>query len=146
MQTTFTIQEVTAAQLPAVIALLQNNKLPVQDIAAGQQQFWVAMADATIAGVIAVEQYGEYALLRSMATDAAFRNNGIATQLVQTVFNFAGNKNLTAVYLLTETAEDYFAKKGFTKVNRQDVPVSIQQSTEFASVCPSTAVVMKKEI
>lgn len=146
MQTTFTIQEVTAAQFPAVIALLQNNKLPVQDIAAGQQQFWVAMADATIAGVIAVEQYGEYALLRSMATDAAFRNNGIATQLVQTVFNFAGNKNLTAVYLLTETAEDYFAKKGFTKVNRQDVPVSIQQSTEFASVCPSTAVVMKKEI
>lgn len=146
MQKFFTIQEATAAQMPAVITLLQNNKLPVEDITTGKQQFWVAMADETIAGSIAVEQYGEYALLRSMATAAVFRNNGIAAQLVQTVFNFAQQKNISAVYLLTESAAIYFTKKGFTKISRQDVPESIQQSTEFASVCPSTAIVMVKEI
>jgi amino-acid N-acetyltransferase len=146
MQTTFTIQEATAAQLPAVITLLQNNKLPVQDIAAGQQYFWVATANGTIAGAIGAEQYGQYALLRSMATDAAHRNNGIATLLVQQVFNFAQQQNLKAVYLLTETAEQYFAKKGFKKVSRTDTPESIKQSTEFAGLCPASAVVMKKDI
>jgi amino-acid N-acetyltransferase len=146
MQTTFTIQEATAAQMPAVITLLQNNKLPVEDIAAGRQQFWIATINETIAGIIAVEKYGTYALLRSMATDTAFRNNGIATQLVQTVFNFAQLKNISAVYLLTETAEQYFAKKGFTKIDRQHVPEAIQQSTEFASVCPSSAIVMENKI
>jgi amino-acid N-acetyltransferase len=146
MQTTFTIQEVTAAQLPAVITLLQKNKLPVQDIAAGQQHFWVATANGIIAGAIGAEQYGQYALLRSMATDVAHRNNGIAAQLVQQVFNFAQQQNFKAVYLLTETAEQYFAKKGFEKVNRDDTPESIKQSTEFAGVCPVSAVVMKKDI
>lgn len=146
MQITFTIQEATDANMPAVIALLQNNKLPVEDIAAGQQQFWVATDNRVIAGVIAVEQYGQYALLRSMATDAAHRNNGIAAQLVQQVFNFAAQHNLKAVYLLTETAEQYFAKKGFEKIDRDDTPESIKQSTEFAGLCPVSAVVMKKDI
>lgn len=146
MQTTFTIQEATAVQMPAVITLLQNNKLPVQDITAGQQHFWVATANGTIAGVIGAEQYDQYALLRSMATDAAHRNNGVAAQLVQEVFTFARKQNLAAVYLLTETAEQYFTKKGFVKINRDDTPESIKQSTEFAGVCPVSAVVMKKDI
>ena len=146
MQKTFTIQEANGEHLPAIINLLQANKLPVQDITISQQKFWVATDGNTIVGAIGIEQYGEYALLRSMATNAAYRNHGIATQLVQALFNFARKQNLTTVYLLTETAENYFAKKGFIKINREDVPEMIKQTKEFSHLCPSTATVMKIDI
>ena len=93
-----------------------------------------------------MEQYDEYGLLRSMATDPAYRNNGIASSLVATLFNYGKSLGLKEMYLLTETAENYFAKRGFQKINREETPAAIRQSAEFSHLCPSTAVVMKKEI
>ena len=93
-----------------------------------------------------MEQYDEYGLLRSMATDPVFRNNGIASALVAALFNYGKSQGLKEMYLLTETAESYFAKRGFQKISREQAPAAIKQSAEFSHLCPSTAVVMKKEI
>jgi arsenate reductase (thioredoxin) len=85
-------------------------------------------------------------LLRSMITNPAYRNKGIAGKLVRQLFQYAQSLKLTEIYLLTETAEKYFANKGFTSVLRDNVPEAIKQSQEFSHTCPSTAIVMKKEI
>jgi arsenate reductase (thioredoxin) len=146
METTFTIYPAQTTDLAAIITLLQQNKLPVEDIADGQQQFWVIKDGDNIAGAIGIEVYGNYGLLRSMATDKAYRNKGIAAILVDSLFEFAKKQKLTAIYLLTETAQHYFEKKGFVTVNRDGVPAEIKQSKEFTHLCPSTAIVMKKEI
>ncbi len=53
---------------------------------------------------------------------------------------------MNCLYLLTTTAKDFFNKEGYIVVNRDEVPEPIKNSSEFSSVCPSTAIVMKKEI
>jgi N-acetylglutamate synthase-like GNAT family acetyltransferase len=50
------------------------------------------------------------------------------------------------LYLITTTADGYFEKQGYERVSRENVPVEIAQSQQFSSICPSSAVVMKKGI
>ncbi len=146
MQTTFTVQAAQPNDTAAIIILLQQNKLPATDVAEGQQQFWIIREEEKIAGVIGLEEYSKYGLLRSMATAEAYRNKGIATLLINKLFEYAQKQNLQTIYLLTETAEKYFNSKGFKKINRDDVASEIKQSKEFSHLCPSTAVVMKKNV
>jgi amino-acid N-acetyltransferase len=48
--------------------------------------------------------------------------------------------------LLTTTAERFFPRFGFERVERVDVPASVQASIEFRSACRESAVVMRKRI
>ncbi len=146
MEKNFITQPAQAADLASIIELLQENNLPVEDVHERQQQFWIVKDGNNIAGVIGMEQYGSYGLLRSMATHTAYRNKGIATLLIDGLFEFAKKQKLSSIYLLTETAEKYFEKKGFIKIKRDDVPVEIKASKEFSHLCPSTAIVMKKDV
>jgi amino-acid N-acetyltransferase len=50
------------------------------------------------------------------------------------------------MYLLTTTAERYFPKFGFERIERRDVPETVQASVEFTSACPASAVVMRKSL
>ncbi len=146
MQSVFQIKKATAADLPAILELLNKNKLPLDDIASGQQPFWVAKEGGILAGAIGLEQYAEYGLLRSMATNSSFRNRGVAGLLIDELFEYAKQIKLREIYLLTETAEKYFEKKGFQKINRDGVPPQIKVSKEFSHLCSSSAVVMKKQV
>lgn len=47
-----------------------------------------------------------------------------------------------ALYLLTLTAEDYFATRGFARVGREHVPETVMQSREFLGLCPASAIAM----
>lgn len=146
MTETITLQAAAPSDYPAASELLTNQNLPVEDINKELPHFFIVKRKGLLVGVIGMEQYGEFGLLRSMATDPAHRNNGIASSLVAALFNYGKKLGLKEMYLLTETAENYFAKKGFQKINREDTPAAIKQSEEFSHLCPSTAVVMKKEI
>ncbi len=144
-----TVYQVTAAineDLPAIIALLTANELPVEDIIPGKQRFWIIKEKDQIVGVVGLEQYGEYGLLRSLATDAGYRNKGMAAQLLKAMFEFAKRSGIKELYLLTETAETYFEKKGFQKIDRAAVPEPVKESKEFSHICPSTATVMKMPV
>ncbi len=130
----------------SIKGLLQQNNLPVADLEEGKQTFWIVMDGENIASVIGLEQYGSYGLLRSMATDKNHRDKGMAALLIETLIAGARHNTIKEVYLLTETAATYFEKKGFEKVNRDEVPEEIKQSKEFSHVCPATATVMKKAV
>lgn len=54
------------------------------------------------------------------------------------------SREVEAVALLTTTAEDYFAKEGFMRVARNDVPHLLLASSQFQGVCPGSATVMLK--
>lgn len=140
------ITKTTVSDLPGIARLLQENDLPVEDLAGGKQVFWVAKKGDDLAGVIGLEQYGTYGLLRSMATHSSYRNNGLAGALINRLFSFAVEAKLEEIYLLTETASNYFEKKGFRKVTRDQVPEPVKQSKEFSHLCPSSAIVMKKPV
>lgn len=140
------IRPAAAKDCDEVCALLSISKLPIDDIDRTLPHFFVAEVDSSIAGVIGLEVYEQFGLLRSMATKQKYRNYGIATGLVNTLMSYAATTGLKEIYLLTETAKEYFEKKSFTVIERTKVPAAVQQSAEFSHVCPSHAIVMKKNI
>jgi N-acetylglutamate synthase-like GNAT family acetyltransferase len=53
---------------------------------------------------------------------------------------------LTHLYLLTETAKDFFLKRGYHVVPRAAAPTALQTTAEFKSLCPASAICMHKEL
>lgn len=96
--------------------------------------------------MIGLEHYDGAGLLRSMVVHPAYRNRQIAERLVQQLEETASFSGITALYLLTETAEKYFSRKGYQTITRSEVPPLLMQSSEFSHVCPASATVMKKEL
>jgi amino-acid N-acetyltransferase len=127
-----------------VIALLASEKLPTDDLPQTLENFVVAKQGEELIGVAGIEIYDGNGLLRSVAVSAAYRGKGIANQLLDNVEDLAADRSIQAIFLLTETAPEYFSKKGYQKITRAEVPAEVQQSTEFSHVCPQSAIVMKK--
>ena len=58
----------------------------------------------------------------------------------------AEGRGLRALYLLTMTAEHYFPRFGFERIERSSIPRDIADTVEFKSACPATAVAMVRAI
>jgi amino-acid N-acetyltransferase len=127
-------------------ALLTENKLPVSDLPGTLENFLIAVNEDELIGVIGLEIYGRYGLLRSLAVKSDHRNQGIASTLLEQLEELAKKKGLDEIYLLTETADKYFGSKHYGRISRAEVPNEVQQSSEFSFVCPQSAVVMRKII
>lgn len=130
----------------AIIDLLSAEKLPTVDLPETLDNFIVAIAQAEVIGVAGLETYGSFGLLRSVAVRSDYRSLGIAARLLRRIDALARLKGITEIYLLTETASDYFERRTYQRVDRTEVPEELQQSTEFSYVCPKSAVVMKKNL
>lgn len=129
-----------------ILNLLTTEKLPVEDLPAALNNFFVAQKGAELIGVIGLEVYGYYCLLRSLAVHPEFRGLGVAGRLVDQIEALAKSKGLKAIYLLTETAPGFFERKNYKKIARDEVPTALQQSSEFSHVCPQSAIVMMKTL
>jgi amino-acid N-acetyltransferase len=140
------ITEATPSMRANMIALLQSQHLPVEDLPMQLHDFFAAQEDGELIGLIGMEKYGEYGLLRSMVVHPDFRNQQIAAALVDTLEQRATAAGIKTLYLLTETAAAYFSKKGFTTVQREAVPDAVKASAEFSHVCPVSATVMVKNL
>lgn len=107
----------------------------------------VAREAAGIVGCIALEPYGNAALLRSLAVIPSRRGHGVGQQLTRAALDLARQQRVATVYLLTTTAAEFFARDfGFRPVVRAEVPAAVQQSVEFISACPETAQAMVREV
>lgn len=132
--------------LPYIKSLLNKCKLTYEDIDDFISDFIVVISDDKIVGTVGLEIYGKTALLRSFAVDDAYRSKNFGTVLYEDILTYAKLNKVNKVYLLTTTAEKYFAKKGFSIISRIDVPPEIKNTAEYNSICPSTAVCMFKEL
>ena len=129
-----------------IIDLLRSNNLPWEDLPASLNDFYAMVDEGKIVGLIGMERYAHYGLLRSMVVHPDYRNRLIADKLVQALEQKAAISGITAMYLLTETAEQYFSKRNYQVITRSEVPQALFQSSEFSHVCPVSATVMKKDL
>jgi len=97
-------------------------------------------------GIIGLAIYGEDALLRSLAVSASSRDLGCGKALVSKIEELARIKGIRNIYLLTDTAEQFFKRLGYAPIQRGFVPEQIRKTKEFSSLCLSDATVMKKHI
>ena len=126
-----------------VIALLQENNLPVSDLDKGKHLFALLQKDQII-GTGGIEFFERCALLRSISVKKDLQGNGLGKFITAGLEKVSKQKGVDCLYLLTTTAKDFFNKEGYEVINRDDVPESIKNTSEFSSVCPSSAIVMKK--
>jgi amino-acid N-acetyltransferase len=133
--------------LPAVLALLAEASLPTVGVAEAFEHFIVAEQGASIIAAIGLEACGDrHALLRSAVVASEARGHGVGRALMARAIAAAESSGIDALYLLTTTAEAYFPKFGFARIEREEAPNAIQVTEEFASACPASAAVMVRLI
>ena len=141
-KTAFDLRPARAGDLAAVVELLETNNLPVAGVPDSLEHFFVAEAGDRAIGTIGLEKYGQYGLLRSAAVASDWQGRGVGRTLVERLLEYSKDLELSAIYLLTTTAEDYFPAFGFEVVSRSDVPDALKASVEFRSACPESAAVL----
>lgn len=132
--------------LAEVLALLRKAKLPVLGVADGLDSFIVAESPGGIVGVAGLERYGRDGLLRSVAVSSEWRGCGIGRALTTEVLDIAAREKLASVYLLTESAADFFPRHGFRRIARSEVAEAVRASAEFMELCPASAVAMVRSV
>jgi amino-acid N-acetyltransferase len=130
----------------AIAQLLRDNTLPIDGLREHLATTLVARDGASIVGSAALEIYEDGALLRSVAVAPAKHHAGLGRALTEAAVDLARRRGIAALYLLTTTAERYFPRFGFERIERTDVPAGVRQSVEFTSACPASAIVMRKAL
>jgi amino-acid N-acetyltransferase len=139
------LRRAQTSDLPVVLDLLRTNGLPYQDITANHlDDFLIADGGEAVTGIVGLERHGNDALLRSLAVRENGRGTGLGTQLMIAIEAQAVRSGITGLYLLTTTAADFFARRGYATIDRAAAPAALRQSTEFSGLCPSQAVCMHK--
>jgi len=144
--TGLSIRSAEAADLPTILALLEEARLPTAGVAEHLAEFLVAEEAARIAGAVGMERAGEVALFRSLVVRPDARRRGIAERLFRGLETVARAKGVRRAYLLTETLEARCRAWGFTRVPRETVPEALRASPEFTGCCPSSAALMAKDL
>ena len=105
-----------------------------------------ALKSKHIAGIVGLEIYHDIGLLRSLAVRPVYRGQKIGKSLIDHLTHHAIRGGLKEIWLLTETAEDYFAKQGFKTVDRTLVSPLIKTCRQYRVLCPDSAIVMLKNL
>ena len=133
--------------LAAVTALLDDCGLPTSDLDQHDlDEFLGCGPDEQPLGVIGLERCGNDGLLRSLAVAPSVRGAGCGAALVARLEQQAHDRGIRCLYLLTETAEAFFAARGYQVIERSLVPDAVRATSEFASLCPDDATVMRKAL
>jgi len=129
------------------VALLQAQGLPVSDIIDEHlEHFFFTGSDGSPTGLVGVEIYGTDALLRSLVVAENARTQGIGSALVLHAEDYATSRRVSAMYLLTTTAERFFERRNYRRIDRTQAPPAIQSTAEFASLCPASSAFMMKQL
>ena len=134
---------VTSLPLASVKRLLTEANLPTSDLTEAHLQHFFASGED---GVVGLEIYPPVALLRSLAVAASARGRGIGSALLADAERYAREQRIQQIYLLTSTAEQFFARAGYERVERAAVPQAIQETQEFSTLCPASSALMRKQL
>lgn len=136
---TISLRQATPADWPAIEALLQAGALPLDGALEHLSTFVVAVSESEVVGCAGAEPRADVALLRSVAVAPGLQGQGIGMQMVSLLLQEARRRDVKAVYLLTTTARDYFARLGFQATDRASAPPVLQQSAQLQGACPASA-------
>ena len=127
-------------------ALLSAAGLPLDGLDAAMDAALVARDGERPIGCAAVEIYGTAGLLRSVCVAPDLRGTGLGGQLVERAEMEARRRGVAEMFLLTETAIDWFPRFGYLPDSRAAAPAAIQASAEFTGACPDNARLLRKKL
>jgi amino-acid N-acetyltransferase len=137
----------SAPPAAAIKHLLAENKLPFDDIDELDLSCFLGYGSAEApCGVIGLEIHQQHALLRSLVVSQTSRHSGCGKKLVSAIEQLAREKGVHNLYLLTETANRFFARRGYDDIDRNHLPDTIKQTAQFSQLCPQSAIAMTKRL
>jgi amino-acid N-acetyltransferase len=134
-----------AEDLSELQALLAEAELPA-DVEGHRDDFLVARHEKKVVGCVGMEVRGSDALFRSLAVTPAYRGIGLGQRLYTALEELARRKGVKRAYLLTTTVEPLAESWGFRRLDRDQVPPAIQETSEFRGGCCASAVPMWKDL
>ena len=140
------IDRATPADVPSVEGLLAEAGLPLDGAAEALALGVVARDGERVVAAAAVERFGDHGLLRSVVVASDRRGTGIGQEIVSAAEGMARNSGVRDLYLLTETAIDWFPRLGYEVVDRELAARAVGESIEFTTVCRDTGVPMRREL
>ena len=133
--------------LAAVTRLLGEAALPSADLTEAKLAHFLSHGAAEAPeGIIGLELYPPVALLRSLAVASNVRGRGVGRALLADAERYARSQEVQDLYLLTTTAERFFAREGYERVPREAAPPAIQETVEFSTLCSASAALMRKRL
>lgn len=143
----YRVRQATENDLDAVELLLAACELPVVRIAPHIKTFFVAETDdKKLVGVLGMLADGDKALLRSFAVAPSYRKRGVGQALVRAALTQLRKESCNEAYLLTQTAETYFARLGFSVIDRTAMPQALLVESGLDRACPCSSVCMKYKL
>jgi len=130
-----------------VTKLLESAALPTADLTdAHMKHFFFAGTADSPTGVVGLELCGSDALLRSLVVAKTDRSTGLGAALTEHAEQQARAAGARSIFLLTTTAESFFAHRGYVAAPRESAPTAIAHTREFADICPASSAFMVKHL
>ncbi|MEJ7599363.1 MAG: UDP-N-acetylmuramate--L-alanine ligase [Kofleriaceae bacterium] len=109
--------------------------------------FYVLRNERGVAGTVALEVVGDDAILRSLAVDPEFRGAGYGWMLADMAVSQARWRGVRRIYLVTDSASDFFAAKfGFRVVDRSTIAKQVASHEGFGRPASSQLVAMRLDL
>ena len=133
--------------MPRVRAILELTGVGTKDATDDRwPDVFLVRCDGEIVGSVMVESYDEAAVLRSLAVIPERRGHGFGWMLADHAASRARDRGARRLYLLTETASDFFGEKlGFRQIDRATVDPAVAASPHFRESARS-AVAMRLDL
>lgn len=138
--------QLPGTDLSRIAAVLLDSGLTPDGLDADHVLVFAAVQNEMVVGCAALEVLGEIGLVRSIAVSSGLRRRGTGSALLRTVEEEAMRSGLRKLYLLTETAQSFFAARNYRAVVRDGLPDALVRTEQFASICPASAVVMTRDL
>jgi len=141
------MKTVNNLNLEAIQKILSDANLPYADISEEKLKHFIGIEkNDNLIGLVGLEVFPPYALLRSLAVAESLRGQGLGIKLLTQIEKLAKENKIKDIYLLTTTAEKFFAKHSYKEIARDAAPAVIKATSEYCDVCPASATVMKKRL
>jgi UDP-N-acetylmuramate: L-alanyl-gamma-D-glutamyl-meso-diaminopimelate ligase len=112
-----------------------------------QGSFFVLRNEDGVVGCVALEVLGDDAILRALAVDPKFRGAGYGWMLADTAVTQARWRGVRRIYLLTESASDFFAAKfGFRVVDRSTLSRQVAANEVFTRPAAALQTAMRLDL
>jgi amino-acid N-acetyltransferase len=133
--------------LQCAVQLLRQAALPTEDLTETHcDSFFFTGPASAPTGLVGLELFGDVALLRSLVVAPERRGSGEGTSLLGFAEREARARGVRAMYLLTTTADPFFAKHGYSRASRDAAPPAIRATREFAGICPASSAFMCRQL
>lgn len=129
------------------VRLLESTGLPSSDLTDEMlEHFFFVGSPSAPRALVGLEIISEHALLRSLVVAPSERSNGMGSALLDHAESYARSRSVRRLFLLTTTAEKFFARLGYARIAREEVPDAIRSTREFAEICPASSILMVKTL